>query len=291
MEFRYLKTFYYASIYLNYSKAAKKVNFTQSAVTKQIKALESEIGLPLFVKLGNRVQLTPAGEILQRTAREILEINNRLEGELQTLRNVKNTLRIGADISFLTNNLQPVLINFNQKYPKLQLEIVTQNSSLVLPKIIDDDLDIGIISGKYENPSIKRMDISLDPIILVLSEKLLNSNMMNQTLKKFPLLKYQSRSYYAQQINDFIVKNKLSNLRSINFSNLEAIKSAALEGLGVAIITKDIVQKEINSGKLVILEPDFEEMFIKTSMIYRRDKEDWETIVAFKESIKSYWKV
>lgn len=214
-----------------------------------------------------------------------------MEGELQTLRNVKNTLRIGADISFLTNNLQPVLINFNQKYPKLQLEIVTQNSSLVLPKIIDDDLDIGIISGKYENPSIKRMDISLDPIILVLSEKLLNSNMMNQTLKKFPLLKYQSRSYYAQQINDFIVKNKLSNLRSINFSNLEAIKSAALEGLGVAIITKDIVQKEINSGKLVILEPDFEEMFIKTSMIYRRDKEDWETIVAFKESIKSYWKV
>src|SRR4051812_42927628 len=95
-EFR-LKVFYTVSSKLSFTKAANELFITQPAVTKHINELESHLQVMLFKRQGNSIALTPAGEILERYAKEIFRQYGLLENELALLQNEESgTLCIGA---------------------------------------------------------------------------------------------------------------------------------------------------------------------------------------------------
>jgi len=86
-----------------------------------------------------------------------------------------------------------------------------------------------------------------------------------------------------------LVKNKLKIRGTIEFSNLEAVKSAVLQGVGISALTNDIVFQDLKNGKLQLVENDFEPMCIQTSMIYHKEKASSPLIQSLQEHVKEYW--
>lgn len=289
MELRNLQTFHYAAKFLNYSKTAQHLSFSQPAVTKQIRLLEEELNAKLFMRIGNKMYLTPAGEALQKYTTKIFSIIEEMTNEMHALAKDGSSLKIGADISIITNNLQPVISQFYQCNPSVQTKIYTWDFLKVINGIQNNELDVGFISGDFEDPNIVEYTISSDPIVLVISPILTERYTLQQIKKKYPLICYNAKTPYAQLLDNYLVKNNLKRRGTIEFSNLEAVKSAALQGVGISAMTKDIVFQDLKDGKLQILENNYEPMYIQTSMIYHKEKANWPLIQSLQELVKEYW--
>lgn len=289
MELRNLQTFHYAAQFLNYSKTAQHLNFSQPAVTKQIKLLEEELHSRLFMRIGNKMYLTPAGELLQKYTTKIFSTIDEMTSEMQLLVESGSSLKIGADISIITNNLQPIISQFYQLNPSVQTKIYTWSFLEILNGIQNNEIDVGFISGDFEDSHLIKYHISSDPIVLVFSPVLMERYTIQQIEKKYPLICYNAKTPYAQLLDHYLVKNNLKVRGTIDFSNLEAVKSAALKGVGISALTKDVVAQELRQGKLQLLENQFEPMYIQTSLIYHKEKASWPLIHSLQQLVKEYW--
>lgn len=289
LELRNLQTFHYAAQFLNYSKTAQYLNFSQPAITKQIKLLEEELHSRLFMRIGNKMYLTPAGELLQKYTTKIFSTIDEMVSEMQLLAESGSSLKIGADISIITNNLQPAISQFYQLHPSVQTKIYTWSFSEILNGIQNNEIDVGFISGDFEDRNVIDYPISSDPIVFVCSPILMEQYTIRQIEKKYPLICYNAQTPYAQSLDQYLIKNNLKVRGTIDFSNLEAVKSAALKGVGISALTKDVVAQELRQGKLQLLENQFEPMYIQTSLIYHKEKANWPLIQSLQRLVKEYW--
>ena len=121
MEVRQLQIFRTLSEELSFTRTAEKVHTVQSNVTAQIKALEEELGMPLFDRLGRRVTLTDAGRNFLPFASQALAAMDHGQRALQTGAEPSGPLRIGAAESLLTYRLPEVLRAFRRHFPHVEL--------------------------------------------------------------------------------------------------------------------------------------------------------------------------
>ena len=121
MEVRQLQIFRTLAEELNFTRTAEKVHTVQSNVTAQIKALEEELGTPLFDRFGRRVTLTDAGRNFLPFASQALAAMDQGQRAIQTGADPSGPLRIGAPESILTYRLPEVLRAFRRHFPHVEL--------------------------------------------------------------------------------------------------------------------------------------------------------------------------
>src|ERR1700688_1376186 len=121
MEVRQLQIFCTLVEELNFTRTAERVHTVQSNVTAQIKALEEELGVPLFDRLGRRVALTDAGRRFQPFAEQALAAMEQGQRAVQAGSQPSGPLRIGAPESVVTYRLPLVLKDFRRRFPHVEL--------------------------------------------------------------------------------------------------------------------------------------------------------------------------
>src|SRR5215510_10343570 len=127
MEFYQLQGFLEVAETQSFTQAAKNLFLTQPALSLQIKALETEVGEPLFERQGKGVLLTPAGRLLQERAEQILALVNQAQQELQAVYGLQSgSLKIGASESLCLYVLPQVLQFFQQRFPGVALHFVNR---------------------------------------------------------------------------------------------------------------------------------------------------------------------
>ena len=143
MELRALRAFVEVVRQGGFSRAAKTVFATQSTVSKAVKQLEDEVGLPLLERVGHRSTLTSAGEIVYRRAQAMLAERDDLVAELDELRGLKRgTLRfglppVGSDILFA-----PVFAVFRSRYPGVEIQLVEHGSKRLEEMVLAGEVDL-----------------------------------------------------------------------------------------------------------------------------------------------------
>src|SRR5215469_1063903 len=124
MEVRQLQIFRTLAEELNFTRTAERVHTVQSNVTSQIKALEEELGVPLFDRLGRRVALTDAGRRFQPFAEQALASMEQGHRSVQSGSEPSGPLRISAPESILTYRLPQVLRIFRKRFPNVELRFL-----------------------------------------------------------------------------------------------------------------------------------------------------------------------
>ena len=127
MELKYLQTFRTIVDEGGFSKAAKKLNYTQSTITFQIGQLEQELSVRLFEKIGRTMVLTKAGEQLVPYVDEILQSMGKLHFFHDNLSECQGALRMGIGESLLCYRLPVILKEFHRKAPKARLFLKSMN--------------------------------------------------------------------------------------------------------------------------------------------------------------------
>src|SRR5699024_609074 len=156
MIFNYrLKVFKAVAERLSFTQAARELFVSQPAVTKHINELEKQIEQPLFIRRGNSISLTQAGEILLRYANKIEALYQDLNDDLSLLQNqVSGQLRIGASTTIAQYILPPILATLKEKHPQINFSLINGNSKRIRQLLINDKADIGLTEGNTTAPEL-----------------------------------------------------------------------------------------------------------------------------------------
>ena len=171
MDLRHLRHFVVLAEALNFHRAAIRLHLAQPSLSRSIRALEDEIGLPLFLRNQREVSLTAAGRVLLPEARQLLAQARRTEALLGDLQNGQaGTLRIGFLASTAIALLPGLLRGFRQHFPQVHLELREMSSDAQLQALRDDQIDIGFIRDIGILPDIHQHLLQREALMLVLPE-------------------------------------------------------------------------------------------------------------------------
>ncbi|SDZ12024.1 MULTISPECIES: LysR family transcriptional regulator [Bacillus] len=277
MEIKQLITFKTAAENLNFTQTAKILNFAQSSVTAQIKALEAELGATLFERLGKRLFLTEAGRKFQLYANKIIALSYEAKMVVQDEETTSGTLVIGAQESQCTYRLPSILKEFKTKFPQIRLIFKPAHSNeAVKEQLMEGKLDLAFILDecKIEDAlhveSLVREELK---IVAFPNHPLLEKSLIStKDLESETLLLTEFGCSYRTIFEELFRAEDVYPANKIEFVSVEAIKQCVIAGLGIAILPAMVVEKEIQQGtmKELVLENTISPIF--TQIAWHRDK-------------------
>ncbi len=288
MNLNQLKLFYLAVKHKSLSIAATELNITQPAVSKGIQRLQEYYELSLVHKLGKNMELTLAGDTLFQIAKKIFELEKLADGCMSDFQQENlNHLRISASESFGAYYLPQFINLFNIKAPDVQVTLEILSNQQVVENTVNMKNDIGFVSFPVKDKKLKTIEMLKDEIVIILNpdnplaqkKHLHEAKHLQKTkhlkitdLEGHMIIMHEQGSFFQKMIHDLLESNNVSVNMPITFSNNEAIKRAVEGGTGIALISKKVAAKEIESGKLVAYSLSSVPFYRTFYMIHHKDK-------------------
>jgi DNA-binding transcriptional LysR family regulator len=291
MEVRQLQIFRALAEELNFTRTAEIVNTVQSNVTAQIKALEDELGTPLFDRLGRRVALTDAGHRFRPFAEQALEAMERGERAIRNGDEPSGPLRISAPESQLAYRLPPVLRAFRTRFPNVELRFRPE-SDLQHP---GTDLESGRVDiviymkegpkdGPHPSIRLRTEQISLygeagHP--LANRRAIIPADLAGQRL-----LLTEAGCGYRAKLERILAMQNIRPGTVTEFSSVEAMKQCVCAGMGVALLPDIVVARELREKLFKALDWAGPSLDVGTYVLWHKDKWISPAMAAFLEMIE-----
>jgi DNA-binding transcriptional LysR family regulator len=245
-----LSAFEAAARHQSFTKAADELSVTQSAVCRQIAALEDMLGVKLFRRTKRGVTVTDAGLGYARSVRARLDEVERDTLELMANGGQGTSLDLGVVPTFATNWLLPRLVEFRRVHPHINVNMTTRTRPFLFE---DTALDAAIYAGEASWPGTEGQFLMRENLIAVASPQLIapRKELRAAQLARLPLLQQTTRPYAWRhwfESQGLQVENDMAGPRLELFSMLA---KAAIHGMGVGLIPKFLVEKELEMGSLV----------------------------------------
>lgn len=238
----------------NFSETAKALHMSQPSVSLQVRQLEESLGTKLFNRTTKKVYLTPAGELLAKSAKNILKQVNETKKELQRLeQSIHGHLIIGASLTIGEYILPYLFGEFKRKYPNVNIILKIYNSQQIAEKLNDREINLGFIESMISYPEFVQEAFLEDELMVISTDEIANApDQSNEItidqLFNLPLILREEGSGTRQVIEESL---RIYNLNPsklnviLELENTESIKSAVESGMGISIISKMAVQKEL----------------------------------------------
>ncbi len=253
MNLQQLKTFRTAATLLNFNRTAKVLNYAQSTVSAQIKALEEEVGVPLFERIGKKVSLTEAGGKMLLYTQKFLAIEAEALSEVTGRRNSGGILTIRMPQTVATYHFPQILAEFQSQSPEIRLDI----SSCALYSLAHE-LQIGtvdlafLLAESVQSDHLKTAVLGIEELVIVAgrhSPLASKKRVHLQDLRDYPLFLPKADCGYRMTFEQTLVAEKVEPLAILELNSIEAIKKCVIAGLGVTVIPKIAVQEELDQKK------------------------------------------
>ncbi len=257
MEDHKLRVFCAVAETKSFSKASELIHLTQPAVSLQIQAMEELYETRLFDRSGNTINLTPAGEILYKRAKEILALYAEAERNISEITGaIKGSLSIGAS-STIGNYLLPTIITaFKKKAPQVNVSLVVNNTKTITEKLNAGEIDIALVEGDVSKQRFTVETLISDEMVVIMSPAhpwAERRNIPAIELTKEPLVLREegsgTRQVILKHLEDHGIKQDQLKIALI-MGSTEAIKGAVEEGVGVSVVSGWAARKALKQGLL-----------------------------------------
>lgn len=255
MTIRHLKIFTAVADERGMSKAAKKLHISQPSISQAISELERYYGVKLFERLSQKIYLTKEGELMLSFSRHILDSFEHMEEAMDQA--VKNTsLRIGCSVTVGTCLINDILDEAKKEMPDCVIHVVVDNSSEVERKILNNEVDLGIVEGLLTSKDLEVTPVFEDELAVVCGKGHPLAKKDRVTLDMLENEDYISRESGSAERNQVekIFEDQGLKLRRIFCStNTEAMKNAVIRGRGIAVFSRKMIEKELEKGNIIVL--------------------------------------
>ncbi len=294
MDFGQLEAFAQVAAHNSFSRAADSLQLTQPSVTSRIQALERELGEELFERRGRGVRLSDAGAIFLPYTERILRILREGKDSVQEVRRAQlGSLRLGCAFTISTYVLPSVLQSFRQQYPRTEVTIHTGRSEHVLSMLLNDEVQIGLVRS-LSHPDIHTIPLYEDEVILVVNPRHRFADMPHTTMEEVaaePIIFYDRASSYYSLISGLFRQAQVVPNISMELDSMEATKRMIEEGIGLALLPRDCVERELQAGTLAeIAISDMQPVRRSVSLIMRKGRRPWRTVQAFLDVLGEIYK-
>ena len=276
MDIRNLRTFIRVAGLNNFTKAAQSLGYSQSAVTVQMQQLETELGLPLFDRIGKNIKLNHYGTNFVDYAIRVIEAMEKAENFATDSKNMKGYIRFGIVDSILNACFIPILPEFNRRYPNININVMVSSAREIEAKIRSNELDFAyLLDYKVPRKEWVRVREEIEPIIFVANPANPLAKEKTVTFEEIieqPLILMPPGEGYRYLFDDELAKRNLFTAPSIEIANTETIIKLATRENYVTMLPVVAAREYVRSGALVGLEIPDCDMQQWSQLVYLKGK-------------------
>jgi len=245
----------------SFAGAARELGFTGPALSKQVQALEDQLGVRLLHRTTRQVNLTEEGAIYYERARKALEDLDEAERQIQDLKaSPTGLLKVNGPMSFGTKYLTKPITAFAQDYPNVTLNVDFNDRQV---DMIEEGYDVVIRIGALEDSSLIARKLAECPIIMCASPDYIEQYGLPghpEELTDYPAILFDRHGgdqdwQYADQKG---VSGRVKMTPVMRANNAEMMLEGCLEGLGIAILPIFSVAEYLEKGALIHLLPAYQ---------------------------------
>jgi DNA-binding transcriptional LysR family regulator len=252
-----LRVFHAVARLESFTKAADFLHLTQSGVSQHVKAMEREFDVQFFERMGKKVALTEAGEILYEAAREVIGSVASAEQQIQELAGLaRGRLRVGASFPIGLYVLPRVLAAYRKEYPAIEVTLAIATTASIEAKVLDNKVDFGLVSADVHHPKLLSFAFMSDELVVIIPPGHQWANRRNikaQELADETFIVAAPGAGARAVVEERLKAKGIALTNLLDFVNAEGVKHAVEAGLGVSIQPRIIVQREIEAGTLTAL--------------------------------------
>jgi len=261
MADRRLQVFHTVARLLSFTKAAETLHMTQPAVTFQVRQLEEHFNTRLFDRTHNRISLTDAGRKVYEYADRIFEFYSEMERAIREMTGTINgTLTIGASTTIAEYMLPTLLGDFREKYPEITIHLKVSNSEGVVSMVENNIIDLGVVESPVGNKNLVVENCKRDQLVAIVPPGHPTAGkgaVELSELLEYPFICREEGSGTRDVINDYLRRLKHGGAAlkiSMELGSPEAVKGAVEAGMGVSVVSRATIRKELRLNTLVELD-------------------------------------
>ncbi|MHB1610439.1 MAG: LysR family transcriptional regulator [Sulfobacillus sp.] len=253
-----LRVFLVVARLMSFSRAAEELHISQSAVSMHVKNLEQRAGVPLFEKRGRHMMLTDAGQTLVDYGQRIFSVLEETEQVMTALKGGRyGKLRVAADTTAGVYIVPAYLGIFRQKFPDLAISLDVVNRSQVVERLRLRQADLAVMGQVPDPPwewdAVPFLDNELVVIANPGHEWRTRDAIRLDELANTPLLVREPGSGTRKALERLLAQRGLGLQIAMELGSNSTIKQAVIHGLGLTVISRRVIELELSTGRLVVL--------------------------------------
>jgi DNA-binding transcriptional LysR family regulator len=258
MELWQLRTFRVVAETLNFTRAAERLNLTQSAVSHQVKALETELGEPLFVRTKRGVKLSPVGKVALERAAHILDEAEMLREDVAGREHSPvGSVRAAAGTQAFVHLFAPLFEAFMRSHPGVRVSFrTTVSTDQTLIDILNGAADVGFASMPVYSPTLHVTEVFEDELVLVVAREhplAKEHHVTTAQIDRERLILFERGASIRRTTDGFFKNASIGPDVALESNDTHFIKLMVERGLGISLLPAWAVRDEVAADKLARL--------------------------------------
>ncbi|WP_299828434.1 LysR substrate-binding domain-containing protein [Pseudomonas sp.] len=266
------------------NKAAVELNTVQSNVSSRIRALEDQLGVPLFQRSAKGVQLTPAGRRLLPYAARLSRLLSDASAAARDDGKPSGLMEIGTLETTLALRLPLLIARFAKAYPDVRPLVRTGTTSSLIRDVIDCKLEGAFAAGPVTHPELQTETVFHEELVLVTSPAVRTVDAISGILHLKTVV-FRAGCSYRQRLDSFLASQGLLAQEPLEFGSIEAIIACVSAGVGVTLLPRGVVVNARQSGLICVHEIPAAFSHVETVFVRRIDGHLSSALATFLESV------
>lgn len=276
----------------SFTAAGHKLHVSQSAISRQILLLEDELKTPVFLRIGRRIRITPAGEsLLQLSHRVFQDLNDTVAQISDSQETLRGTVRILGGMTVCLYVFPTLLSELTKQHPGIDVKIMSDSTERCIQHLRAGTGDVALLTLPVKDADMVTVPVLQEELLVVTSAKhpLAKKRKVNaQDLSTQPFVLFEQGSNTRRVVDEFFASSGIEPRIVMETENVEILKALVRHGLGITIVSYQSVARDVASGHLYCARIDGRPLIRETGWVYPKMSR---TPRAVDEVIKAFEKV
>ncbi|WDL99128.1 LysR family transcriptional regulator [Alicyclobacillus sp. ALC3] len=275
----------------SFTRAAEKLHISQPAISQHVQNLEQRLDVTLLDRTNKYVRLNKAGDVVYHYAKDILGLYEQMSRLVQDLKeDASGPLSIGASFTFGEYVLPHVIAEFRREYPKISPSITVENTQTVADQVAHGQLDVGVVEGSTIRVNgIHSIPFAEDTVVVVAASShplALQSVVTPEELSAETWI-VREKGSGTREITDHVFEAYgIHPTNLIEYSSTQVIKESVEAELGITILSKWSIRKELTCNTLQVVSFSDSPITRQFSIVVRKSDFETKSVKLFQEFLQ-----
>ena len=271
------------------TRAAGELNTVQSNVTSRVRALETEIGVPLFERHARGMTLTDAGRRLMPFASRLAALAGEALAAARDDGIAKGPLTIGAMETTAAVRLPPLLAQFHQRHPEVLLSLRTGPTAMLAEAVVGCTLDGAFVAGPIEHPDLVTSVAFKEELVLLTAQrwKSLAALRAGTSSSGPTILVFRTGCSYRQRLEQVMSELGWPSAQRLEFGTLDGIIGCVAADMGVTLLPRAVAERSEQHGAIRLHALSGSQRRVETLFIRRRATHEGSALRSFLACLKA----
>jgi DNA-binding transcriptional LysR family regulator len=253
------------------TRAAQELDMVQSNVTRRVRLLERDLGVPLFYRRSRGVAMTAAGQTLFPYAAKISLLLAEARHAVQDGSDPSGSLVIGSLETTAAVRLPPILVAYHGAYPNVDVSLHTGTAATLITDVLEYRLEGAFVAGPVDHPALLEVPIVTENLVVITAPAGPSLDAL-ATGSDAKVLVFRVGCAYRRRLEDVLARRGLVNIRHLEFGTLDGIIGCVAAGLGITLLPEAAVASAKRAGAIATHPLPDGEGLVPTVFIRRRDQ-------------------